>query len=151
MKLLQACIGVTLVLLIATSTTHAQRGKASPEEMQRIQSARIGMITNRLALTPEQSKDFWPIYDEYSEKRRELNRSRRKLMGGRDEDKMESEQKAMANIEELQKIKQLELDLDKEYQPKLLKVISAPQLVELYKAEKAFNDMLLQRLNSRQK
>lgn len=141
-----------LCLLLASShIASAQRAKPSEEEMQRIQSARIGMITNRLSLTPEQSKDFWPVYDEYSAKRRELNRNRRKLIGGKEGERAVSDQVAMANIEELHELKQRELDLDKEYQSKLLKVISASQLVELYKAEKVFNDMLLQRLKSKQK
>jgi len=41
------------------------------------------------------------------------------------------------------------LDLDKEYQNRFLKVISANQVIELYKAERTFNDMLIQRLKQK--
>ncbi|MNL81841.1 hypothetical protein D3C87_2090650 [compost metagenome] len=46
-------------------------------------------------------------------------------------------------------MKQKELDLEKEYQTRFLKVISASQVIELYKAERTFNDMLIQRLKQR--
>jgi hypothetical protein len=31
---------------------------------QKIESARIALITERLGLTPEQAEKFWPIYNE---------------------------------------------------------------------------------------
>jgi predicted thioredoxin/glutaredoxin len=49
----------------------------------------------------------------------------------------------------VQELRQKELDLEKEYQNKFLRVITASQVIELYKAERTFNDMLIQRLKQK--
>lgn len=128
------------MLTFSISDSHAQ-GR-NEEEIRKIQDAKIAIITNRINLTPEQSKDFWPIYNEFSEKKRNLHRSMRQLVG----EKGASDDQAMNSLKEVQDLKQKQLELDKEYQARFLTVISAKQLVELYKAERTFNDMLLQRL-----
>lgn len=129
-------------LTFSMSDAHAQR--RNEEEIKKIQDAKIAIITNRINLTPEQSKDFWPIYNEFSGKKRDMNRSMRQLIGNKGEGA--SDDQAMNNLKEVQDLKQKQLELEKEYQARFLTVISAKQLVELYKAERTFNDMLLQRL-----
>lgn len=123
--------------------------RPSGEEMQRIQDAKIAIITNRLNLTPEQSTGFWPVYNEYSQKRREIHRAQRKIINDKKAEGKTDEQ-VLNNLKEVQDLKQKELDLEKEYQTRFLKVISASQIIELYKAERTFNDMLIQRLKQRQ-
>ena len=141
--------GISLTLafmLLMTASAWAQR--PSGEEMQRIQDAKIAIITNRLSLTPEQATGFWPVYNEYSQKRREIHRSQRKIINEKKAEGKTDEQ-VLNNLKEVQDLKQKELDLEKEYQNRFLKVISASQIVELYKAERTFNDMLIQRLKQR--
>ncbi len=38
---------------------------------QKVEAARIGLISQRLGLTPEQAEKFWPIYNEFTQKRME--------------------------------------------------------------------------------
>jgi Spy/CpxP family protein refolding chaperone len=135
-----------LFTLITTAAAWAQR--PSGEEMQRIQDAKIAIITNRLNLTPEQSTGFWPVYNEYSQKRREIHRAQRKIINDKKAEGKTDDQ-VLNNLKEVQELKQKELDLEKEYQTRFLKVISATQVIELYKAERTFNDMLIQRLKQR--
>ncbi len=135
-----------LFTLITTAAAWAQR--PSGEEMQRIQDAKIAIITNRLNLTPEQSTGFWPVYNEYSQKRREIHRAQRKIINEKKAEGKTDDQ-VLNNLKEVQELKQKELDLEKEYQTRFLKVISASQVIELYKAERTFNDMLIQRLKQR--
>jgi Spy/CpxP family protein refolding chaperone len=134
---------IGLFSVVAATAALAQR--PSQEEMQRIQDAKVAIITNRLNLTSEQSTEFWPVYNEYSQKRRDLHRSQRKIINDKRAAGTTNEE-VLSNLKEVQDLKQKELDLDKEYQARFLKVLSASQVVELYKAERTFNDMLLQRL-----
>ena len=57
-----------------------------PKAKEKIEAARIGMITNKLGLTPEQAEKFWPIYREFSEKRmglrKEFNTEKEKIKFG---------------------------------------------------------------------
>ncbi len=135
--------GLLLTLLTASySDGFAQR--KNEEEIRKIQDAKIAIITNRLNLTPEQSTGFWPIYNEFSRQKRDLHRSIRQLISAKGETRTDDQ--VMSNLKEVQELKQKELELEKEYQAKFLSVITAKQLVELYKAERTFNEMLIQRL-----
>lgn len=136
------------LILMLTVTVSVQAQGRSDEEIKRIQDAKVAIITNRLNLTTEQSKDFWPVYNEYSQKRREIHRAQRRIINEKKAEGQTDEQ-VLGNLKEVQELKQKDLDLEKEYQTKFLKVISANQVVELYKAEKTFNDMLIQRLKQR--
>jgi Spy/CpxP family protein refolding chaperone len=140
---------LTILTLACFSITASYAQRRSEEEMQKIQDAKVAIITNRLNLTPEQSTDFWPLYNEYAQKKRDLHRAQRKIINDRRAEGKTDEQ-VLANLKEVQEIKQKELDLEKEYQNRFLKVITANQVVELYKAERTFNDMLIQRLKQRQ-
>jgi len=137
-----------MLLFTFLSTAAALAQRPSGEEMQRIQDAKIAIITNRLNLSPEQATGFWPVYNEYSQKRREIHRAQRKIINEKKAEGKTDEQ-VLNNLKEVQELKQKELDLEKEYQNKFLKVISASQVIELYKAERTFNDMLIQRLKQR--
>lgn len=137
--------GLPLILLIFLSATASYAQRRSEEEMRKIQDGKVAIITNRLSLTSEQSAGFWPVYNEYSQKRREIHRAQRRIINDKKAEGKTDEQ-VLGNLKEVQELRQKELDLDKEYQARFLKVITASQVIELYKAEKAFNDMLLQRL-----
>ncbi|WP_149240209.1 hypothetical protein [Dyadobacter sp. 32] len=139
-------IVITLLALLSITAAVAQR--PSDEERQKIQDAKMAIITNRLNLTSEQSAGFWPIYNEYAQKRRDLHRAQRKIINDKRAEGKTDEQ-VLENLKEVQEIKQKELDLEKEYQNRFLKVITANQVVELYKAERTFNEMLIQRLKQR--
>jgi len=135
-----------LLTLFSTAAVYAQR--PSGEEMQKIQDAKIAIITNRLNLSPEQATGFWPVYNEYSQKRKDIHRAQRKIINDKKAEGKTDDQ-VLNNLKEVQELKQKELDLEKEYQNRFLKVISAGQVIELYKAERTFNDMLIQRLKQR--
>lgn len=138
---------LTFSAVMTVNPVFAQR--KTEEELKQIQDAKVAVITNRLNLTSEQSTEFWPIYNEYSHKRRDIHRAQRKLIGDKKSSGTVTDEQVLANLKDVQDLRQKELDLEKEYQIRFLKVISATQLAELYKAEKSFNDMLLQRLRQR--
>ncbi|WP_439559337.1 hypothetical protein [Dyadobacter sp.] len=144
-KYLNILAGLFIVL---TASFNASAQQRTEEEIKRIQDAKVAIITNRLNLTPEQSAGFWPVYNEYAQRRREIQRSQRKIIN----DKKalgQTDDQVLNNLKEVQDLRQKELDLEKEYQNKFLKTITAAQVIELYKAERTFNDMLIQRLKQR--
>lgn len=137
-----------LLLIIGAVSTTANAQRRSEEEIKKIQDAKVAIITNRLNLTPEQSTGFWPMYNEYAQKRREIHRAQRKIINDKKAEG-QNDEAVLSNLKEVQELRQKELDLEKEYQNKFLKVITASQVIELYKAERTFNDMLIQRLKQK--
>lgn len=116
---------------------------------QKIANAKIGLITNRLNLTPEQSQQFWPVYNEFDDRKKEIRKQMRKLIVETNT-LTTPDEKILANIKETLNLQQKEVDLEREYMNKFLKVINVRQLAELYKAEQMFTQMLIQRLNRKQ-
>ncbi len=116
----------------------------------KIESAKIGLITNRLNLSAEQSQQFWPVYNDFDGKKKDIRKQMRKLVIETNT-LTTSDEKILANIKDMLNLQQKEVDLEREYMNKFLKVINVRQLAELYKAEQVFTQMLLNRLNKSQR
>lgn len=138
-----AWIGWLVGLVFMTQIASAQNDGSG---RQRIESAKIGLITNRLNLTTDQAPQFWAVYNEYNAKKQELNRRVRQLNNGPNRTNQNDEQ-VVNSLREVNATKQKLADLDEEYMSRFLKVITPAQLAELYKTEQVFNKMLLNRLN----
>jgi len=140
---------VIFILILTTSLVFSQRPRANRSREQ-IEAARIGLITERLDLTPEQAEKFWPVYREFGDKRRQLMEEFSKHRENFDAGNATEEQR-----QEMLKLgfekKQQGLDLEKEYSEKMLSVISSQQLINLRKAEREFREMLFQRIQKRQR
>ncbi len=126
--------------LTATAQDEPQKGK------EKIKAAKVGLITNRLNLTEEQAKGFWVVYNEFDTKRFEIKKNIRHITT-ESRNMSSSEDKVLSDLKEILNLKQKEVDLEKEYMAKFLKVINVRQVSELYKTEQLFNAMLFNRLN----
>jgi hypothetical protein len=111
----------------------------------RIEAARIAYITDQLELTPQEAEKFWPIYREFTQQRREIRREIRETTRHADPNKTDQE-----IVDQQFQMKQKELDLEKDYSGRLLKVISAQKLRSLPQAERRFRQMILDQIQRRQ-
>jgi Spy/CpxP family protein refolding chaperone len=136
-----------IIVLLVLSVGHA---RAQNGGMQKIENARIALITNRLNLSSEQAQQFWPLYNEYDGKQRDIRQSYRKLINEVNT-LTTSDEKILTNLKELLNLRQKEVDLEKEYMGRFLKTINVRQLAELYKTEQMFTQMLINRLNKNPK
>jgi hypothetical protein len=115
---------------------------------EKIEAARIALITERLGLTPEQAEKFWPIYNEYGQKRRDLSRDLQRARNQVDINNMTEEQSQNLMNMSLD-IRERQVQLEKQYAQRLTNVISSQQLLSLKKAEDDFRRMILRRLEER--
>lgn len=134
-------------LMALVMTTHIAQAQNDLNGRQKIEAAKIGMITNRLNLTTDQAPQFWAVYNEYNAKKQELNRRIRQLSNEPGRTNL-NENQLVNGLREINATKQKLADLDEEYMSRFLKVISPAQLTELYKTEQTFNRMLINRLNN---
>ena len=139
---------ILLGIMFITSIGFSQGQKSKAQE--KLQAARIALITERLGLTPEQAQQFWPVYNEYAEQRRTLHQEFKQARQAYDLQNMTEEQGR-----ELRRIgldtKQKTLNLEREYGDRLNKVVSARQLMALKKAEEDFRSMIIRRLEQRKR
>lgn len=127
------------------------KGKAERQEKNdNIESMKIAFLTTKLDLSPEEAQVFWPVYNQYTEKLKELRKKRR-----------QDEREAKKNIEELTDkeieqviendfaFRQKELDLQKEYNIKFKAVLPIKKVSRLYNAEEQFKRVLIDKLKGK--
>ena len=136
-----------IVFVSAAIVAQAQNNNRSAQE--KLEAARIALITERLSLTPEQAQAFWPLYNEYAEQRREIQMEYRQSRQGLDINNL-SEDQQRAVLKGRMEEKQRQLNLENQYAERMLGVINARQMMALKKAEDDFRGMILRRLEQRQ-
>ena len=132
-------------LLLILMFSYSLRAQTERPIEERIEAQRIAFITQRVNLTPEEAQSFWPIYNEYREKEKQLKDNRTSRSEILDLDEAEAEQ----YLDKLLSLEQQELDLKKTYTVKLKSVISAKKILRFYAAERMFKERLLQAMNQR--
>lgn len=145
MKTIISIIIATALLFSTNCKAQDDANSGLPKGKERIKAAKIGLITNRLNLSEEQAKNFWTVFNEFENKRSEIRKSIRQITI-ESRNLTSSDERILAGLKETLSLKQKEVDLEKEYQAKFLKVISVRQLSELYKTEQLFNQMLVRKL-----
>jgi hypothetical protein len=139
-------LSIVLIMTLAWLGAFAQ----NKEAMEKIESARIALITERLGLTPDQAEKFWPLYREYNQQRRLLREEFRIARQSVDKENLTEEQSKELMKKALE-MKQRELNLENEYAQKMTQHISAQQMLQLRAAEHDFQQMVLKRIqNQRQ-
>jgi len=134
-----------LVLVVLVVSLN-QIGFGQQQKMrQKIEAARIALISERLSLSPAEAEMFWPVYNEYRNQRKTLNKKFKSDRMGVDQENLTEEERKQF-LKQSMELKQKELDLEKEYSHKLLNIISTEQLMALETAEKDFRRMLLERV-----
>ena len=140
-------LSLAALLLLLAPAAHAQGGLGGGGGGQRLgqlENAKIAFITNRVSLTQDQAQKFWPLYNEFSTRRREFNRSGRLLR--RNVTEGMTDQQIRDNFTQAFNMRQQELNLEKEYFDKFQKVISLRQVAQLFQAERDFTKEVIKRV-----
>lgn len=143
---------VAYLILIGTLFTKAQsQDKPGTQSVNdKIEARKIELITRRLDLTPEQARQFWPIYRELSQKQRDIKKDFQQQRQSFDP-KTASEEEMKKMIDLGLKVKEQQLGLEREYAEKMRQVITNRQLVNLRRAEEEFRQKLLERIQKQRR
>jgi hypothetical protein len=145
-------IFVALVTIFSFNVALAQNAGVSGNKEQykkeRVQAMKVAFLTDKLNLTAADAEKFWPVYNEFQDKRDDLQKTfRQKAKITKDTPpELLTDEKADEIINAQLQEEQSQLDLKKEYLPKFKKLIGSKKVVGMYLAEKEFNKMLLEKL-----
>ena len=137
------------VFLFAFSmTTFAQPGGRFKEKMQQkkeqLKSMKIAFITTELNLTPDEAAKFWPVFNAFEEKQRELKQEKIKNYLDRiDSDKL-TEKEANTLLTQMESSEEELFQLRKKFVSNLKGVLPSVKILKLKKAEEEFSKKLLQ-------
>ena len=149
MKPLLKMLLMVLLSLPAFAQEDELPATIDPKVEEKVRAAHIAYITDQLALTPEEAEKFWPIYREFAVKRKEIRQELRQMRKNPDPNKTQ-DQLDKELVDKQFDVKQRELNLEKDYSGRLLKVISAQKLRTLPDAERRFRQMILDQIQRRQ-
>lgn len=110
---------------------------------EKIEAMKIGFITKRLDLTPEESQKFWPVYNQFEAEKKQIRQTTigtvKELKEDGDFTNAEAEQAIAKHIE----FKAKDLDLTKKYVVEFRKILPATKVAKLITAEEHFKKMLM--------
>ncbi|HRY32741.1 MAG TPA: hypothetical protein P5531_07210 [Bacteroidales bacterium] len=145
---------VIMLCLITVWPVFAQRPRPHRQlpakAGDKVGALQVAFLTRELNLTEDEAKVFWPVYNEFKEKRKTLSKQFREKYGEKEQspDKLsEAQCKEIVDNQIVQE--QRMLDLKKEYHSRFLAVLPAAKVLALYEAEKKFRKVLLERLKER--
>jgi hypothetical protein len=138
-----------LFLLLFTLAGYAQRGRGNEVDREKLESARVAFITNRLGLTADQAEKFWPVYNQHNESRRgHMDR----LFGlSKEAGDNLSESKAKELIERRFQIQDEMIKEEKAFMREITKVITTVQAFKLSEANRDFTRQIYQMQHRRQR
>ncbi len=138
-----------LVIIISLGINICSRAQ-SPGD--RIKSKRIAYFTDKLQLTPDEAQKFWPVFNEYDQKKNAINAEKRKLTESfRNNYTNMSETEVDKTINILIKLSQQDTELFEDYNKKFRTILSAQKVMKLYLAETEFKVILLRELKANTK
>lgn len=117
------------------------------EKMERIQAQKIAFISTELNLTVEEAQQFWPIYNEYTNQRRELKKDKKI---NHDNSEL-SENDADKLLDQIISNKEKDLAIQKEYLSKFKEVIPSKKVVQLIRLEHRYKNEIIQNIEKRLK
>ena len=124
----------------------------SPPKKEKVEAMRIGFLTQKLDLTPEEAQKFWPVYNEFQKKREELHKKRREeTKNAKQNVDSLSDKQVEAIVDGEMSFRQKNLDLEKEYHGKFKSVLPIKKVAKLYRAEDMFAHHLLEQISGKGK
>ena len=97
----------------------------------RLEALKIGYLTKKLNLTPEEAERFWPVYNQYAS---EIKRVRQDAV--------------LKNVPEIDVDEQV-LNIRKKYNGEFVKALSPQRADQFFKAEKEFGAFVTRELMTR--
>ncbi|WP_131535717.1 hypothetical protein [Pedobacter nototheniae] len=137
------------LLLLLPTMLWAQRPKG-----EEIESLKIAYFTQKLDLSPDEAKIFWPIYNEMQREQNDLRKERmQKMISFRKTDEIDnlSDAQVQSLITSEFDFKQRDLNLDKKYYNKLKSSLPIKVVGKFYRAQEGFKRELLNRYKGAQK
>jgi hypothetical protein len=130
----------TIMLCTITLLATAQAPKG-----EKIKAMHVAMLSTALNLDEATATKFWPVFNTFTEARKAIRQEKKQYQDDMENNANLSDADIVKNINGVTNCNQREVDLQKKYNTEFLKVISAKQLAALYKAEKNFKELLLDR------
>ena len=138
--------GLMLVLSIGSVLLLAQ----SDEQREKFKKEREAYFTEHLELTDSESKAFWPLYNDFHNRKMKIAEDERNAFSYAHKNAENlSDKEITETLDKIRQLKEEQLNLETEYyKVKFMKVLPPKKVLKLYKVEWDFRRYLLRQLRS---
>jgi len=145
MKIIKTLFVLIAILLNAGFVNLASAQVKTGEQFRnKIQAQRVAFYTQQMNITAVEAQQFWPVYNEYLEKKNKLASEKRKLTKFYTQNAPTmTENDIDVTINKYVQITKEETQLFEEYNKRFRKMLPARKVMKLYLAEIEFKTWLL--------
>ena len=142
----KSLIALTALFFISL-LSFAQEKTSKEERMERIKAQKVAFFTEKMELTSQNSQKFWPVYNEYFNKKDSLYHLSRELRS-----KLNDKASSLTNrqkedaLDMIIKLKSESSKLEQKYHQKFKNILTIDQVILLYQAEYEFKMRLFKKL-----
>lgn len=117
---------------------------------EKVEALRVSVYTYTLALTPDEAKVFWPVFNKYQLELKEIKKEEKKLKKQVYENMGTMTDKELTEaIDKLLGYEEQEIQLKKKYTEEFKKVLPIRKVILLPKAELEFKKLLLNKIKEK--
>lgn len=113
------------------------------ERLERLETAKIGFLTQRIDLSSREAEKFWPVYNQYQNELKALMQQRKSDM------QKQNQLSANDQIDRQLDMESKVLELKKRYTHEFGKMLPPEKIVKLFQAERDFKNELIKELRER--
>lgn len=135
---------VILLIALCFNLNAQERRGGHPEMFEKIKAEKISFFTSKLDLTPSEAQAFWPVYNEFEQKRFDIQRQIHKF------ERIPAQELANMEESEIDKLTnnyigsfEQEAQLLKEYNKQFLKILPKKKVLLMYRTENEFRAHLI--------
>lgn len=143
-------IKTLLVSMLLSSGVFAQNENENAARREKIEAFKVSFITQKMKLSPEEARVFWPVYNMFQDDLDAIRRNRKKeiqSIKGSVETMNDKEIEMLVDGE--MAFRQQELDVKKKYHTQFKKIVPLRKIALLYNAEEDFKRELLKKIQEK--
>jgi hypothetical protein len=138
-----------LIFIILMSLLPFPRISAQNPNLEKLNTYKIAFFTKRLNLTSQEAEKFWPVYNEFQNKRNQIQLERQALNKNINQNELNMSEKEMIDAgDKVISLQVQEASLAQEYHKKFREILSPVKVVKLYQAENQYRQLLLNELQN---
>ena len=141
---------VLIVLLILTILPFTRLAAQNQNNMEKLNAYRIAFFTRRMNLTPREAEKFWPVYNEFQDKKNSIQQERIALNRNVNQNELKMSEKELIEAgDKFIALQVQEAALAQEFHNKFKEILAPGKVIRLYQAENQYRMMLLNELKDR--
>ncbi len=133
-----------VIILIGSNSFSQEKGDRNKRDFEKFKAQKISYMTDKMELTPKEAQAFWPIYNEFDEKRWALHERRRNIEKKIRDNYQDLKDTDFQKInQEMVNIAKNEAKLMEEYNAQFIKALPVKKVILIAPVENDFRFMMI--------